>query len=154
MDKVVCQGTTIARSVSNKRKWEENSRDNRVQQPSCKRKNGARTYTTRTNEKKAYAGSLSYCNKCKWHHDGPCFVKHDNCNRVGHMTRDFSVPVAATIQRTPVAKQVFIVTCFECRNRGHVRSDCPKTKNHNCKNQIWKGKSRENSNFIKDKTYA
>ncbi|GJU93833.1 hypothetical protein Tco_1318589 [Tanacetum coccineum] len=97
MDKVVCQGTTIARSINNKRKWEESSRDNRVQHPSCKRPNGARTYTAITNEKKAYAGSLPYCTKCKWHHNGPCFVKSDNCNRVGHMTKDCNVPVAATI---------------------------------------------------------
>ncbi|GKE31316.1 hypothetical protein Tco_1450638 [Tanacetum coccineum] len=96
-DKVVCQGTTIARSVNNKRKWEESSRDNRMQQPSCKRPNEARTYTARTNENKAYAGSLPYCNKCKWHHNGPCFVMNDNCNRVVHMTKDCNVLVAVTI---------------------------------------------------------
>ncbi|GJY65912.1 reverse transcriptase domain-containing protein [Tanacetum coccineum] len=129
MDKVVCQGTTIARSVNNKRKWEESSRDNRVQQPSCKRPNRARTYTARINEKKAYVGYFPYCNKCKWHHNGPCFVKRNNYNRVGHMTKDCNVPIVATIQRTPVAKQVVVVTCYECGNRGYVRSDCPKTKN-------------------------
>ncbi|GKD19946.1 reverse transcriptase domain-containing protein [Tanacetum coccineum] len=154
IDKVVPQVTTMARSVNNKRKWENNSRDNCVPQPSCKRQNGARTYNARTNEKKAYAGSLPYYNKCKWHHDGPCFVKCDNCNRIGHMTKDCKVPVAATIQRNPVAKQGVVVTCYECGNRGHVKSDCPKTKNQNCRNQIWKGKARENLNFAKDKTYA
>ncbi|GJW03885.1 putative reverse transcriptase domain-containing protein [Tanacetum coccineum] len=111
----------MTRSVNNKRKWENNSRDDHVPQPSCKRQNGARTYTARTNEKKSYAGS---------------FVKCDNCNRVGHMTRDCKVPVAATIQITPVVKQGVAVTCYECGNRGHVRSDCPKTKNQNRENQI------------------
>ncbi|GJR88707.1 reverse transcriptase domain-containing protein [Tanacetum coccineum] len=117
----------MAKSVNNKRKWENNSRENHVPQPSCKRQNGARTHTTRTKEKKAYARSLPYCNKCKGITMG---------------------------RRTPVAKQGVDVTCYECGNRGHVRSDCPKTKNQNRENQIWKGKARENSNFVKDKTYA
>ncbi|GJR20971.1 reverse transcriptase domain-containing protein [Tanacetum coccineum] len=100
----------MIRSVNNKRKWENNSRDDRVPQPSYK--------------------------------------------RVGHMTRDCKVPVAAIIQRTLVAKQGVAITCYECGNRGHVRSDCPKTKNQNRENQIWKGKACENSNFVKNKTYA
>ncbi|GJX25321.1 reverse transcriptase domain-containing protein [Tanacetum coccineum] len=97
MDKVVCQGTTIARSVNNKRKWEENSRDNRIQQPSCKRQNEARTYTAKTNEKKAYAGSLPYCNKCNLHHYRSGCAKCNNCDKVGHQARDCKVPVATTI---------------------------------------------------------
>ncbi|GJS47482.1 hypothetical protein Tco_0597603 [Tanacetum coccineum] len=55
IDKVVRQGTTIRKSANNKRKWENNSRDNRVQQPPFKRQNVARAYTAGANEKKAYA---------------------------------------------------------------------------------------------------
>ncbi|GKA81063.1 hypothetical protein Tco_0787755 [Tanacetum coccineum] len=52
------------------------------------------------------------------------------------MTHDLmdKVPVAATIQRNPVAKQGVAVTCYESGNRGHVKSDCPKTKNQNREN--------------------
>ncbi|GJV56648.1 putative reverse transcriptase domain-containing protein [Tanacetum coccineum] len=52
-------------------------------------------------ERKAYAGTLPYCNKCKMHHEGPCMVKCGNCKRVGHMTRDYKAAVAATVQRAP-----------------------------------------------------
>ncbi|GJY95329.1 hypothetical protein Tco_0511690 [Tanacetum coccineum] len=32
-------------------------------------------------EKKKYAGTLLLCNKCKFHHNGPCIVKCANCKR-------------------------------------------------------------------------
>ncbi|GJW20448.1 hypothetical protein Tco_0031070 [Tanacetum coccineum] len=47
------------------------------------RPNVAKAYTTGNNEKKAYAGTLPYCNKCKLHHSGPCIVKYGNCKK-GH----------------------------------------------------------------------
>nr|GEW37202.1 hypothetical protein [Tanacetum cinerariifolium] len=82
-----------ARNTKNKRRFDNNSRDNRGQQPSFKRKNVrgqnvARAYTGGNNEKKGYVGSLPYCNKCKLHYEGPCTVKCGNCKRVGHMTSD------------------------------------------------------------------
>ncbi|GJR61173.1 putative reverse transcriptase domain-containing protein [Tanacetum coccineum] len=63
-----------ARNVENKRKFEKNLRDNRVQQPPFKRQNGngqnvARAYTIRNSENKGYVGLLPYCNKCKFHHE-------------------------------------------------------------------------------------
>ncbi|GKE47231.1 reverse transcriptase domain-containing protein, partial [Tanacetum coccineum] len=60
----------------------------RVQQPLHKRKNVVRDFTTGANEKKAYAGNLPYCNKCRLHHAGPCTVKCNNCKRVGHMKKN------------------------------------------------------------------
>ncbi|GJS60709.1 reverse transcriptase domain-containing protein [Tanacetum coccineum] len=57
--------------------------------------NKRRAYTIGANEKKAYAGNLPYCNKCKLHHVGPCTVKCSNCKWVGHMTRDCKEYVAA-----------------------------------------------------------
>ncbi|GJZ83899.1 hypothetical protein Tco_0649072 [Tanacetum coccineum] len=71
-------------------------RNNRVQQPPPKRQNVARAYTAGPGEKKAYAGTLPFCNKCKLHHVGPCTVKCSNCKRVGHMTIDCRTPVPTT----------------------------------------------------------
>ncbi|GKD31983.1 hypothetical protein Tco_1242761 [Tanacetum coccineum] len=34
--------------------------------------NKRRAYTAGNNEKKGYVGPLPYCNKCKFHHEGPC----------------------------------------------------------------------------------
>nr|GEU78170.1 reverse transcriptase domain-containing protein [Tanacetum cinerariifolium] len=75
------------KNAENKRRFKNNSRDNRVQQPPFKRKNTgvqnvARAYTVRNSEKKGYAGSLPYCNKCKLHHEGKCTVKCTNFRKV------------------------------------------------------------------------
>ncbi|GJW91006.1 putative reverse transcriptase domain-containing protein [Tanacetum coccineum] len=63
-----------ARSAENKRRLDKNPRDNHGQQPVFKLQNiggqnVARAYTAGNNEKKGYVGSLSYCNKCKLHHE-------------------------------------------------------------------------------------
>ncbi|GJX96769.1 putative reverse transcriptase domain-containing protein [Tanacetum coccineum] len=99
-----------ARSAENKRRLENNTRDNRGQQPVFKRQNVggqnvARLYTAGNNEKKGYVGSLPYCNKCKIHHAGPCTVRCGNCKRVGHMTRDCKVTVTPNTQRALVGNQ-------------------------------------------------
>ncbi|GJU50130.1 reverse transcriptase domain-containing protein [Tanacetum coccineum] len=47
--------------------------------------------------------------------------------KVGHLTRDCRSPAATNNQRNP--------TCYECRNQGHYRSDCPELKNQNHGNQ-------------------
>ncbi|GKB13383.1 hypothetical protein Tco_0847306, partial [Tanacetum coccineum] len=99
-----------ARSVENKRRLENNLRDNQGQQPVFKRQNVrgqnvARAYTDRNNnvarayaagnnEKRGYAGPHPLCNKCIYHHVGPCTVKCNNCKRVGHQTRDYSFAAA------------------------------------------------------------
>ncbi|GJV66358.1 reverse transcriptase domain-containing protein [Tanacetum coccineum] len=77
--------------------------------------------------KKEYAKTLPLCNKCKFHHHGPCTVKCANCKKVGHLTRDCWNPTTANHQRT--------ITCYECGNQGHYKSDCPELENRNHGNQ-------------------
>nr|GEW28639.1 hypothetical protein [Tanacetum cinerariifolium] len=82
-----------ARSIENKRRLENNSRDNHGQQLVFKRQNVrgqnvARSYTAGNNEKKGYIASLPSYNKCKIDHAGSSTVRCGNCKRVGHMTRD------------------------------------------------------------------
>ncbi|GKF88693.1 reverse transcriptase domain-containing protein [Tanacetum coccineum] len=113
-----------------------------------------RAYTIGTNEKKAYAGNLPYCNKCKLHHVGPCTVKCSNCKRVGHMTRDCKAFVATMNQRAHVANPKATITCYECGRLGHFRDEYQKLKNHNRVNHIWKEKARGNFSVVKDKTNA
>ncbi|GKA94200.1 putative reverse transcriptase domain-containing protein [Tanacetum coccineum] len=108
---VILKGPKIARKCAkNKRRLENNTRDNRGQQPVFKRQNVrgqivARAYTAGNNEKKGYVESLPYCNKCKIHHAGPCTVRCGNCKRVGHMTRDCKVTITPNTQRAPVENQ-------------------------------------------------
>nr|GEU44873.1 hypothetical protein [Tanacetum cinerariifolium] len=111
--------------VENERKLDNN---NQAQQKPSKKQNMVKAYSVGPSEKKEYARTLPLCNKCKFHYNGPCTVKCANCNRVGHLTRDCRSPAAiANNQRT--------LTCFECGNQVHYRSDCPHLKNQNRRNQ-------------------
>ncbi|GKA52489.1 putative reverse transcriptase domain-containing protein [Tanacetum coccineum] len=75
------------KSFENKLKFDNNQKDNRSQQPPFKRQNVggqnvARAYTVGNNERRVYNGSLPPCNKCKFHHVGPCTM------RQGHYRSD------------------------------------------------------------------
>ncbi|GKE01978.1 putative reverse transcriptase domain-containing protein [Tanacetum coccineum] len=80
--------TEDVRNAENKRRFDKNQKDNRVQQPLVKRQNVggqsvARAYTASNNEKRGYAWPLPYCNKCKLHHEWPCTMKCGKYNK-GH----------------------------------------------------------------------
>ncbi|GKE77310.1 putative reverse transcriptase domain-containing protein [Tanacetum coccineum] len=91
-----------ARSAEHKRRFDNNPRENRGQQPAFKRQNVG----------------------------GPCTMRCGNCKRVGHMARDCTVVVAPNTQRALVGNQSGVV-CYECGRPGHYRKDCPKLKNQN-----------------------
>ncbi|GKF09801.1 hypothetical protein Tco_0044025, partial [Tanacetum coccineum] len=63
--------TFAERQAENKRKLDN---DNQAQQQPTKKQNVARAYSAGSSEKKEYAGTLPLCNKCKFHHNGPCIV--------------------------------------------------------------------------------
>ncbi|GKC73485.1 reverse transcriptase domain-containing protein [Tanacetum coccineum] len=66
-------------------------------------------------------------NLCNYHHDGECAPKCTNCKKVGHLTKDCWHPINANNQRT--------ITCYECGNQGHYRSDFPMLKNQGTETQ-------------------
>ncbi|GKD99651.1 reverse transcriptase domain-containing protein [Tanacetum coccineum] len=107
----------------------DGTRDDQVQQPHYKRQNVARAYTSGPCEKKEYVGTLPVCNKCKYHHTGPCTTKCRNCKRIGHQTKDCRSLAIATNQRAPVANQRTL-TCFVCGKQGHYHSECPELKKY------------------------
>ncbi|GJW93463.1 putative reverse transcriptase domain-containing protein [Tanacetum coccineum] len=80
----------------------------------CRKQEDQMAYTVRNNEKKGYAGPLPYYNKAT---------------------------VAATTQRALVESQQ-AVTCYECEEKGHYRSDCPKLKSRNRGNKNGNNEAR------------
>ncbi|GKF66414.1 reverse transcriptase domain-containing protein [Tanacetum coccineum] len=143
VEKFICglldniQGNVYAmKNVENKRRLEVNQRYNRGQQPPFKRQNVggqnvARAYTAGNNKRRVYNGSLPLCNKCKFHHEGPCIVRCGKCNKVGHLTKDCKAMISTTsTQRGQVVNQR-VLTCFKCGRQGHYKSDCPKLKDQN-----------------------
>nr|GEV66266.1 hypothetical protein [Tanacetum cinerariifolium] len=123
MDKKI--HTFAEHQTENKRKQGDNN--NQAQQQPLKKQGVDIAYTVGPGEKKEYAGTLPLCNKCKFHHNGQCTVKCINCKRVGHLTRDCRSPAATNNQRN--------LTCYQCRNQGHYRSDFPELKNQDHGNQ-------------------
>ncbi|GJT08105.1 putative reverse transcriptase domain-containing protein [Tanacetum coccineum] len=100
MDQKIC--TFAERQAENKRKLDDNSRNNQTQQQPHKRQNVVRAYTVGPSEKKEYEGSLPLCTKCKYHHNGQCAPKCNNCKKVGHLAHDCRSPAAtANNQRAP-----------------------------------------------------
>ncbi|GKB95045.1 putative reverse transcriptase domain-containing protein [Tanacetum coccineum] len=95
-----------------------------------------KSYITLTgnNERIGYTRPNPLCNKCKYHHVGPCTVKCNNCKKVGHLTRDCTATITPNTQRALVGNQQGVV-CYECGRPGHFRKDCPKLRNQNPRNQ-------------------
>nr|GFA31001.1 hypothetical protein [Tanacetum cinerariifolium] len=81
--------TLVECQTANKKRLDNTYKNNQNQQQPNKRKNTGRAYTARHGEKKHYSGSKPLCSKCNYHHDGPCAPKCHQCNRFGHLARDY-----------------------------------------------------------------
>ncbi|GKB49161.1 reverse transcriptase domain-containing protein [Tanacetum coccineum] len=61
-----------------------NNRNNDHQQQQNRRQETARAYAAAPTKNSRYTGSFPLCKKCTLHHTGPCTVKCQTCNKVGH----------------------------------------------------------------------
>ncbi|GJX95040.1 putative reverse transcriptase domain-containing protein [Tanacetum coccineum] len=112
MDQKVCAIAT--RDADRKRKWEYEQEGNHRQQQN-KRQEVGRVYVAGTCNKISYAGTLPPCDKCKFHHYGPCPIKCGNYKKVGHRARDCWTTTS--------------VTCYRCGEEGHTKRYCPGMEN-------------------------
>ncbi|GJV68553.1 putative reverse transcriptase domain-containing protein [Tanacetum coccineum] len=140
------QEERIAEGTSNKRKWEGDHKGC-FSQHQNKEPKVIRAHTAGPSNKEAYAGNLPLCNKCTFHHTGPCAAKCGNCKRFGHQTRYCRTPVLRAKQSPSVAEQKAKVTCYECGMLGHYKSKCPKWKFQKRVNEYWKEKALEDSSI-------
>ncbi|GJT60875.1 reverse transcriptase domain-containing protein [Tanacetum coccineum] len=68
----------------NNNNYRNNNRSNDHHQQQNKRQETFRTYTAN----KRYHGNLPLCKRCTLHHTGPCTVKCQTCNKIGHLTKN------------------------------------------------------------------
>ncbi|GJT42503.1 putative reverse transcriptase domain-containing protein [Tanacetum coccineum] len=102
-----------------------NNCNNDHQQQQNRRQETIRAYAAAPTENGRYTGSLPLCKKCTLHHTGPCTVKCQTCNKVGHLTRNYRNKGPATRSNL----QPVSVTCHACGEKGHYKQQCPKTNN-------------------------
>ncbi|GJR64737.1 putative reverse transcriptase domain-containing protein [Tanacetum coccineum] len=80
-----------------------------------------------------YTGNCPLCKKCTLHHIGPCIVKCNTCNKVGHLTKNYRNKGPATGSNLlPVT-----VTCHACGEKGHYKNQCRKTTNNNAQGRAY-----------------
>ncbi|GJU84065.1 putative reverse transcriptase domain-containing protein [Tanacetum coccineum] len=92
-----------------------------------------RAYAATPAENSGYSRSLPLCKKCTLHHTGPCTVKCNTCNKVGHLTKNYRNKGPATGSNLlPVT-----VTCHACGEKGHYANQCRKTTNNNAQGRAY-----------------
>ncbi|GJW72267.1 putative reverse transcriptase domain-containing protein [Tanacetum coccineum] len=98
-------------------------------------------------ENNGYVGNYPLCKKCILHHTGPCNIKCNTCNKVGHLTRNCKNKGPATgSNQQPVS-----VICHACGGKGHYSSQCQKTTKNNAQRRAYMLRDRnayQNPNVV------
>ncbi|GKD73895.1 reverse transcriptase domain-containing protein, partial [Tanacetum coccineum] len=113
-------------NYQNNRNNNNNNRNNDHQQQQNRRQENVRAYAATPTENSRYTGSFPLCKKCTLHHTGPCTVKCQTCNKVGHLTRNCRNKGSSTRSKL----QSISVTCRACREKGHYRNQCLRANNN------------------------
>ncbi|GJR19957.1 putative reverse transcriptase domain-containing protein [Tanacetum coccineum] len=99
----------------------------------ARRQETFRAYAATPTENNGYTGNRPLCKKCTLHHTGPCTVKCNICNKVGHLTKNCKNKGPATGSNLlPVT-----VTCHACGEKGHYANQCRKTTNNNAQGRAY-----------------
>ncbi|GKF10652.1 reverse transcriptase domain-containing protein, partial [Tanacetum coccineum] len=139
MDQVT-KHTPVQESSDHKQKFDDrrtftntNNRYNNHQPQQNRRHETFRAYAATLTENNGYTRNRPLCKKCTLHHTGPCTVKCNICNKVGHRTKNCRNKLLATGSNLlPV-----IVTCHACGEKGHYANQCRKTTNNNAQGRAY-----------------
>ncbi|GJW97144.1 reverse transcriptase domain-containing protein [Tanacetum coccineum] len=108
---------------NNYRNTNTNNHYNNHQPQQNRRQEAIKAYAATPAENNRYAKNLPLCRKCDLHHTGPCTVKCNTCNKVGHLTKNCRNKRPATgSNQLPVT-----VICHACGEKGHYINQCRKT---------------------------
>ncbi|GJS33239.1 putative reverse transcriptase domain-containing protein [Tanacetum coccineum] len=88
------------------------------------RQRNVRAMTTAQNEGAEHGGPPPTCNRCGVRHYGHCTIQCYKCGKIRHKERDCRGKAVAT-----GANAQPVVTCYGCREKGHMRDRCPKRNN-------------------------
>nr|GEV74535.1 reverse transcriptase domain-containing protein [Tanacetum cinerariifolium] len=102
------------------------NRNNDYRQQQNRRPETFRSYVATPSENSVYTGNQPLCKNSTLHHTGPCTVKCNACNKVGHLTRNCKNKGPATRSN----HQLVLVICHACRDKGHYVNQCPKENNN------------------------
>nr|GFA54993.1 reverse transcriptase domain-containing protein [Tanacetum cinerariifolium] len=133
MDQVT-KHTSVQVSSDHKRKFDDrrtfnnnnyrntttNNRYNNHQPQHNKRHETVRSYAATLAENSGYTRNRTMCKKYTLHHTGPCTVKCNTYNKVGHQTRNYKN------KRPAIGSNLLpvIVTCHACGEKGHYVNQC------------------------------
>ncbi|GKE67804.1 reverse transcriptase domain-containing protein [Tanacetum coccineum] len=124
-----------------------NNHYNNYQPKQNKRQETFRSYVVTLTENNGYTRNRPLCKKCTLHHTGPCIVKCNTCNKVGHLTKNCKNKGPATGSNLLLV----IVTCHACKEKGHYANQCRKTTNNNVQGRAYMLRDRnahQNPNVV------
>ncbi|GJT24197.1 putative reverse transcriptase domain-containing protein [Tanacetum coccineum] len=120
---------------------------NNHQSQQNRRQETFKSYAVTSTENNGYIGNRPLCKKCTLHHIGPCTVKCNTCNKVGHLTKNYR-------NKGPTTRSNMLlvtVTCHACGEKGHYANQCRKTTNNNAQGRAYMLRdrnARQDSNVV------
>nr|GEY99417.1 reverse transcriptase domain-containing protein [Tanacetum cinerariifolium] len=100
-----------------------NNRTNDFCQQQNRRPQTFRSYVATPTENRGYTGNRLLCQRCTLHHTGPCTIRCQVCNKVGHLTKNCKNKGPATGSNLQPVSVIY----DSCGEKGHYRSQCSKT---------------------------
>ncbi|GJV32453.1 putative reverse transcriptase domain-containing protein [Tanacetum coccineum] len=98
-----------------------------------RRQEVVRAYAATPAENSRYTRNLPLCRRCDLHQIGPCIVKCNTCNKVGHLTKNYRNKGPATRSNLLLVT----VTCQTYEEKGHYANQCRKTTNNNAQGRAY-----------------